>query len=79
MSLSHLALVHCSLLASRAGVVSAAQAFQPGRRSIEAGPSTTEVLNVTYFNEVQRGGHFAAWEEPQLFSEELRAAFSSLR
>jgi pimeloyl-ACP methyl ester carboxylesterase len=35
--------------------------------------------NVTYFNEVDRGGHFAAWEEPQLFSEELRAAFVSLR
>jgi pimeloyl-ACP methyl ester carboxylesterase len=35
--------------------------------------------NVVYFNEVDRGGHFAAWEEPQLFSEELRAAFSSLR
>ncbi len=35
--------------------------------------------NVTYFNEVERGGHFAAWEEPELFSQELRAAFSSLR
>jgi pimeloyl-ACP methyl ester carboxylesterase len=35
--------------------------------------------NVTYFNEVDRGGHFAAWEEPQLFAEELRAAFTSLR
>jgi hypothetical protein len=35
--------------------------------------------NLTYFNEVDRGGHFAAWEEPQLFSEEVRAAFSSLR
>jgi pimeloyl-ACP methyl ester carboxylesterase len=35
--------------------------------------------NVTYFNEVDKGGHFAAWEEPQLFSEEVRAAFSSLR
>jgi pimeloyl-ACP methyl ester carboxylesterase len=35
--------------------------------------------NVVYFNEVDRGGHFAAWEEPQLFSEELRAAFGSLR
>jgi pimeloyl-ACP methyl ester carboxylesterase len=35
--------------------------------------------NVTYFNEVERGGHFAAWEEPELFSEELRAAFASLR
>ena len=32
-----------------------------------------------YFNEVDRGGHFAAWEEPQLFSAEVRAAFSSLR
>jgi len=35
--------------------------------------------NVVYFNEVDRGGHFAAWEEPQLFSEEIRAAFKSLR
>jgi pimeloyl-ACP methyl ester carboxylesterase len=35
--------------------------------------------NLTYFNEVDKGGHFAAWEEPQLFSEEVRAAFSSLR
>jgi pimeloyl-ACP methyl ester carboxylesterase len=35
--------------------------------------------NVIYFNEVDKGGHFAAWEEPQLFSEELRSAFKSLR
>jgi pimeloyl-ACP methyl ester carboxylesterase len=35
--------------------------------------------NVSYFNEVDKGGHFAAWEEPQLFSEEVRAAFRSLR
>ena len=35
--------------------------------------------NVAYFNEVDRGGHFAAWEEPVLFSEELRAAFAPLR
>jgi pimeloyl-ACP methyl ester carboxylesterase len=32
-----------------------------------------------YFNEVDKGGHFAAWEEPELFSEELRAAFRALR
>jgi pimeloyl-ACP methyl ester carboxylesterase len=32
-----------------------------------------------YFNEVDRGGHFAAWEEPELFSAELRAGFRSLR
>ena len=35
--------------------------------------------NLIYFNEVDRGGHFAAWEQPQLFSEEIRAAFRSLR
>jgi pimeloyl-ACP methyl ester carboxylesterase len=35
--------------------------------------------NVIYFNEVDRGGHFAAWEEPQLFAEEVRAAFEPLR
>ena len=35
--------------------------------------------NLTYFNEVDRGGHFAAWEEPELFSQEMRAAFRSLR
>jgi pimeloyl-ACP methyl ester carboxylesterase len=32
-----------------------------------------------YYNKVDKGGHFAAWEQPQLFSEELRTAFKSLR
>jgi pimeloyl-ACP methyl ester carboxylesterase len=35
--------------------------------------------NLIYYNQVDRGGHFAAWEQPQLFAEELRAAFRSLR
>jgi pimeloyl-ACP methyl ester carboxylesterase len=35
--------------------------------------------DLAYFNEVAKGGHFAAWEEPELFSEEVRAAFKSLR
>ena len=35
--------------------------------------------NLIYFNEVDKGGHFAAWEQPQLFSEELRAGLRSLR
>jgi pimeloyl-ACP methyl ester carboxylesterase len=35
--------------------------------------------NLTYYNAVDKGGHFAAWEEPQIFSEEIRAAFRSLR
>ncbi len=35
--------------------------------------------NLIYWNEVDKGGHYAAWEQPQLFSEEVRAAFRSLR
>jgi pimeloyl-ACP methyl ester carboxylesterase len=35
--------------------------------------------DLIYFNEVDKGGHFAAWEQPQLFSEEVRAGFRSLR
>jgi pimeloyl-ACP methyl ester carboxylesterase len=34
---------------------------------------------LTYFNEADKGGHFAAWEEPDLFATEIRAAFRSLR
>jgi hypothetical protein len=35
--------------------------------------------NLMYFNEVDRGNHFAAWQEPELFTTEVRAAFRSLR
>jgi pimeloyl-ACP methyl ester carboxylesterase len=35
--------------------------------------------NLIYFNEVDKGGHFAAWEQPKLFSAEIRSAFRSLR
>ena len=35
--------------------------------------------NLVYFHEVDKGGHFAAWEQPELFSAELRAAFRPLR
>src|SRR6266550_2988642 len=48
--------------------------FRAPRSWVEAG-----YPNVTYFNEADRGGHFAAWEEPELFSKEVRAAFRSLR
>jgi epoxide hydrolase-like protein len=34
---------------------------------------------LTYFNKVDKGGHFAAWEEPELFATEIRAAFRTLR
>jgi pimeloyl-ACP methyl ester carboxylesterase len=32
-----------------------------------------------YYNKVDKGGHFAAWEEPEFFAAEIRAAFRSLR
>jgi pimeloyl-ACP methyl ester carboxylesterase len=35
--------------------------------------------NLIHYNQLERGGHFAAWEQPQLFSEEVRASFRSLR
>jgi pimeloyl-ACP methyl ester carboxylesterase len=35
--------------------------------------------NLIHYNRLEQGGHFAAWEQPQLFAEEMRAAFSSLR
>jgi pimeloyl-ACP methyl ester carboxylesterase len=34
--------------------------------------------NLIYFHKADRGGHFAAWEQPELFAAELRAAFRSL-
>ena len=35
--------------------------------------------NLIYFNEVDEGNHFAAWQQPELFTTEVRAAFRSLR
>jgi pimeloyl-ACP methyl ester carboxylesterase len=48
--------------------------FQAPRSWVEA-----SYPNVTYFNEAEKGGHFAAWEEPEIFVTELRAAFKQLR
>jgi pimeloyl-ACP methyl ester carboxylesterase len=48
--------------------------FQAPRSWVELGYPT-----LTYFNKADRGGHFAAWEEPELFVEEMRAAFAPLR
>src|SRR5262245_7178046 len=48
--------------------------FQPPRHWVKHA-----YHNLVYFNEAEKGGHFAAWEEPELFAEEMRAAFKSLR
>jgi len=62
--------------------VSVAVGFTTFPGEIWAAPRTwveTVYPNLTYFNEVDRGGHFPAWEEPELFTRELRGAFRSLR
>jgi pimeloyl-ACP methyl ester carboxylesterase len=48
--------------------------FRAPRSWVEKGYPT-----LTYFHEAAKGGHFAAWEEPELFATEIRAAFSPLR
>ena len=48
--------------------------FQAPRSWVEQG-----YPNVSYYNKADKGGHFAAWEEPELFSTEVRAAFRPLR
>jgi pimeloyl-ACP methyl ester carboxylesterase len=60
--------------------VHAAVTVIPGE-NYQAPRSWTEQAyhKLIYFNEVDKGGHFAAWEQPQLFSEEIRASFRSLR
>ena len=60
--------------------IPAAVSVFPGE-TYQAPRSWTEKAyhNLIYFHEVEKGGHFAAWEQPQLFSEEVRAGFRSLR
>ena len=50
-----------------------------GRSMVDGTPPTWESTAIRYWNEVDRGGHFAAWEQPQLFCAEVRAAFRPLR
>jgi hypothetical protein len=62
--------------------VSVALGFTTFPGEIFAAPRSwveTVYPDLAYFNEVDKGGHFAAWEEPEIFSSEVRAAFGSLR
>ena len=60
--------------------IAAAVSVFPGE-NYQAPRSWTERAyhKLIYFNELDKGGHYAAWEQPKLFSEEVRAAFRSLR
>ena len=66
--------------AAAVGALPAAVILSP-EEYVQAPRSWTEQAyhNLIYFNQAEKGGHFAAWEQPQLFSEELRAAFRTLR
>jgi pimeloyl-ACP methyl ester carboxylesterase len=62
--------------------VSVALGFTTFPGEIFAAPRSwveTVYPDLAYFNEADKGGHFAAWEEPEIFSSEVRAAFRSLR
>jgi hypothetical protein len=65
--------------AADVSIPAAVSAF-PGE-SYQAPRSWTERAyhKLIYYNQPDRGGHFAAWEQPQLFSEEVRAGFRPLR
>jgi pimeloyl-ACP methyl ester carboxylesterase len=71
---------HFSLYAAIDVSVPAAITVFPGE-NYEAPRSWTAraYRNLIYFHQVDRGGHYAAWEQPQLFSEEVRAGLRSLR
>lgn len=71
---------HFSLYNAANVTIAAAVSVFPGE-NYQAPRSWTEraYSKLIYFNEVHRGGHYAAWEQPRLFSEEIRAGFRPLR
>ncbi len=72
--------LHFSLYNAANVSVPAAVSVFPGE-NYQAPRSWTERAyhKLIYYNQVDRGGHYAAWEQPKLFSEEVRAGFRSLR
>ena len=69
----------CLLFAKGIAVPTAVSAFPD--ELYQAPQSWTEKAypNLIYYNKLDKGGHFAAWEQPELFTQEMRAAFKSLR
>jgi pimeloyl-ACP methyl ester carboxylesterase len=71
-----------SAVAQRTSEISLPVAITVFKEEIYQAPETwarRAYRNLIYFHEVDKGGHFAAWEQPTLFTEELRAAFRTLR
>jgi hypothetical protein len=59
--------------------MTAAPACQGSRFEPEFGSDRPHLGNTGYYNRLDKGGHFAAWEQPKIFAAEPRAAFRSLR
>jgi pimeloyl-ACP methyl ester carboxylesterase len=72
--------LHMNLYNAASVSIAAAVSVFPGE-NYQAPRSWTERAyhKLVYYNQVDRGGHYAAWEEPELFSEEIRAGFRTLR
>jgi hypothetical protein len=52
----------------------------PGELSFTPREWASRVLtNIVYWNEAEKGGHFAAWEQPEIFAREVRACFALMR
>ena len=51
----------------------------PDKETVSDRSRGVQLANLIYRNEFDNGRHFADWEQPQLFTEEVRAAFASLR
>lgn len=67
------------LAAANVSVPAAVSAFLGELYSAPRSWTEQAYHKLIYFNEVAKGGHFAAWEQPALYSEEIRAGFRSLR
>jgi pimeloyl-ACP methyl ester carboxylesterase len=72
--------LHFSLYnAANVSVPTAVSAFPGENYQAPRGWTERAYSKLIYFNKVERGGHYAAWEQPELFAEELRAGFRTLR
>ena len=54
-------------------------ARHPARLACEADCRRAHPHNLIHYNKLDRGGHFAAWEQPDLFAAEMRPSFKTLR
>jgi pimeloyl-ACP methyl ester carboxylesterase len=67
------------VMISGVSIAQSPSAAPAGDKSIRPFHVNVPEAALIYYNKLDKGGHFAAWEQPELFSQELRAAFKSMR